>query len=160
MPIPEWISRSLDAQRLPYRVHHHRTAYTAEAVARREHVSGLQLGKVVVVLADGKPAILVMPEYARIEPELARLALSASELRLASEDEIAQLLPGSEVGATPPLRHWPGVEIWMDSSLAHDGEIVFAAGTHQDAIHMAFADWVRAAQPKTGEFVAQTFVGA
>jgi Ala-tRNA(Pro) deacylase len=160
MPIPEWLASHLEARGVSYRVHHHRTTHTAEATARREHVSGVQLGKVVVAIADEQPVLLVIPEYARIDPLRARTTLGARDLRLAREDEIARLLPDTEVGAVPPLRHWPGVEIWMDPLLGHAGEFVFSAATHQDAVHMEFADWVFIAEPRIGGLVVPTFIGA
>jgi Ala-tRNA(Pro) deacylase len=153
MSVPAWIASSLDGRAVSYRQQHHRTAYTAQAVAEHEHVRGSRFGKVVVAIADGRPVLLVMPAYARVDPVRARTALGAAEFRLAEEDEIARLLPDVEVGAIPPLRHWPDVEIWMDSSLQHEGEFVFQAGTHEETIHMDFADWVRIAVPKIAAFV-------
>jgi Ala-tRNA(Pro) deacylase len=158
MSIPSWIPLSLGAA--PFQLHHHRTTYTAETTARREHVSGVQYGKVVVAIADGKPVLLVVPEWGRIDLGLACVTLGASEVRLADEDEMASLFPDSEVGAAPPLRHWPGVEIWMDPEVRHEGEFVFPAGTHQDALHMSFDDWFRVVAPKVGPLAHPTYIGA
>ena len=153
MSIPNWITSSLDAHSVPYRHHHHRTAYTAQAAAEREHVPGARFGKVVVAIADRRPVLLVMPAHQRVDLSRARTALGAAELRMADEDEIARLLPDAAVGAIPPLPHWPGVEVWMDPSLRHQGELVFEAGTHEDTIHMDFADWMRIVDPKMAVFV-------
>jgi Ala-tRNA(Pro) deacylase len=160
MPIPQWILSHLEARGVPYRVHHHRTTHTAEATARREHVSGVEFGKVVVAIADGKAVLLVIPEYARVDLMRTSATLGAHDLRLAREDEMASLLPDAEVGAVPPLRHWAGVEIWMDPLVRHAGDFVVQAGTHQDAVRLAFADWVRIAEPRVGGLVVPTFIGA
>ncbi len=154
MSVPAWITSNLDARAVAYRHMHHRTAYTAQAAANHEHVPGARFGKVVVAIANGRPALLVMPAHERIDPSRARATLAATDFRLAHEDEIARLLPDVEVGAIPPLPHWPDVDIWMDPSLRHDGEFVFEAGTHEDTIHMDFADWMRIAAPKIAPFVS------
>ena len=73
MPIPSWIENELDVNRVSYRVHHHPTEYTAQAVARRERVPGIRFAKVVVAVIDKKPALLVMaadPAAFRQEAEL------------------------------------------------------------------------------------------
>jgi Ala-tRNA(Pro) deacylase len=154
MPIPPWIISDLDICSVPYRQQHHRAAYSAQAVARHEHVPGARFAKVVVAIANGRPALLVMPAYQRVDPQRAAVALQAADFRLADEDEMARLLPDVEVGATPPLRHWPDVEVWVDSSLRPDGEMVFEAGTHEDTIHMDFSDWMGIAAPKVAAFVS------
>jgi prolyl-tRNA editing enzyme YbaK/EbsC (Cys-tRNA(Pro) deacylase) len=154
MSVPTWIVSSLDARAVPYRQQHHRTAHTAQAVASHEHIPSVRFGKVVVAIADGRHVLLVMPAHARVDPVRARIALGAAEFRFAQEDEIARLTPDAAVGATPPLRHWSGVEICMDPSLRHEGEFVFQAGTHQDTIHMDFADWLRITEPKIAGFIA------
>jgi prolyl-tRNA editing enzyme YbaK/EbsC (Cys-tRNA(Pro) deacylase) len=153
MSVPAWIASSLDDRAVQYRQQHHRTAYTAQGVASHEHIAGSRFGKVVVAMADDRPVLLVMPAHARVDPIRACAALSAHDFRLAEEDEIARLIPDADVGTIPPLRHWPGVDIWMDPSLKHEGEFAFQAGTHEDTIHMDFADWLRITQPQIGSFV-------
>ncbi len=40
----------------------------------------------------------------------------------------------------------------MDASLWIEGEILFQAGTHRDAIQMRFTDWVLLVQPRVEFF--------
>jgi len=160
MPTHPLIARHLDQRKVPYRVRHHRPAYSAQAVAEREHVSGVRFGKVVVAVADGRPVLFVMPAYDHLDEVLARDALGARELHLAGELEAARFLPGIEIGTAPPLRLWPGVDLWMEKTMEHEGPIVFQGGTHADAIEMDFADWRRVADPQVARVVRPTFVGA
>jgi Ala-tRNA(Pro) deacylase len=154
MSIPAWIADSLDSGAVPYRQQHHRIGYTAQWVAQHAHVPGSSFGKVVVALADGRPLLLVLPAHARVDVARARAELGARDFRLAREDELARLMPDVELGAIPPLRHWQGVDIWMDPSLRHEGELVFQAGTHEDTIHMDFADWMRITEPRVCRFAS------
>ena len=40
----------------------------------------------------------------------------------------------------------------MDASMKVDGNILFQAGTHCDAIHVAFEDWFRMVNPRVEHF--------
>ncbi len=46
-----------------------------------------------------------------------------------------------EVGAVRAVRHWGNVPVLMDRSLNVEGDVVFRAGTHADAIRLNFRDW-------------------
>ena len=40
----------------------------------------------------------------------------------------------------------------IDEALTRDEEIVFNAGTHEQTVHMAYADFARLVQPKVASF--------
>ena len=159
MASPSWITKILDDAGLRYLKRQHPSARTAAEVARFEHTSGVRFGKVVVVIADKHAVLLVMPSYAHVDEDRARFLLRAKELRLARARDIDERLPGAPAGTTPPLRHWPHVDIWMDPLLEHEGPFVFQAGTHEDAIEVDFKDWKRLVHPKVGVFVQPTYIG-
>jgi Ala-tRNA(Pro) deacylase len=152
MSVPSWILEHLDDQNVRYDTRHHRPAFTTQMMAAEEHVSGHRVGKVTIAIAGDTPVLLVLPASRRVDLARAREQLGAGELRLAREEEIARSFPDCQIGAIPPLRHWPQVEIWVDESLKQEGEILFQAGTHEDSISMRFADWMRITEPKTADF--------
>src|SRR5262249_59413581 len=94
----------------------------------------------------------MVPPPRRVVLEWVRAMLGAREVRLATEEELCQNFRDCEVGALPALRHWPGVEVWMDSAMQVGGEILFQAGTHTDAIRMRCDDWLRMVNPRVGRF--------
>ena len=47
------------------------------------------------------------------------------------------------------------VATYVDQSLTGDEFIVFEAGTHQDAIKMAYGDYVKLAKPTVAEFAVK-----
>ncbi|HVE14390.1 MAG TPA: YbaK/EbsC family protein [Elusimicrobiota bacterium] len=149
-----WIRSLMQERGVPYQEVHHNPAFTAQEVAHKEHVRGAQVAKVVVVVADEHPIQLVLPAHRSVDLDGVRFALGVKSVRLASEDEMRALFPDCEVGAEPPLRHWKGVELWMDASLRSSEEILFQAGTHRDGIRMRFADWFKLAQPMVAYFAA------
>jgi Ala-tRNA(Pro) deacylase len=153
MSMPKWIERTLEQEHVRFHSRHHRPRFTSQEVAAEEHVSGHRLAKVVVVKADDGMVEVVVPASQRINMEAVRRELGCQNCRLASEPEIAERFDDCEVGAIPPLRHWPDVQILMDRHLFQlRGPLLFQAGTHEDAIEMEFADWYRITQPRDGDF--------
>jgi Ala-tRNA(Pro) deacylase len=47
----------------------------------------------------------------------------------------------------PPFGNLYGLQTYVDESLTHDREIAFNAGTHTEAIRMAFDEYRRLAEP-------------
>jgi Ala-tRNA(Pro) deacylase len=152
MATPQWVRKALEGRGVRYRELHHPRAYTSQEVAKREHVSGHQVAKVVVVMADGKPVELVLPASRRVVLEQVRELLGARDMRLATETEMERYFTECEIGAVPPLRHWKDIDVLMDTTLSADDEILFQAGTHEDAVALRFDDWQRIVEPRTANF--------
>jgi Ala-tRNA(Pro) deacylase len=131
---------------------HHLEAYTAQEVAQREHMSGHRVAKVVVVIADGRPVELILPASRHVSLERVRTVIPAQEVRLATEDEMVKFFSDCEVGAMPALRHWTDVDVLMDRSFTVEGDILFQAGTHADAVRLNFRDWYEMVQPRVATF--------
>lgn len=134
-----------------YHLQHHVVAYTAHELATCEHVPAQMLAKVVMVLADGALAMLVLPASYRIDLELASSALGAMQTRLAHEEEFAPSFSDCEVGAEPPFGNLYGVPVFVDWTLTENEEVVFRAGTHTDTISLAYRDFARLVHPSVVE---------
>lgn len=147
-----WIRTMLELRGIPFEELRHADVYTAQEMAQCEHWSGHHVAKVVAVMADDRPVALVLPASRRVL--LGRLAniLKANRVRLATENEMERYFPDCEVGAIPPLRHWEGVEVYMDGTLQTPGDIIFPAGTHGDAIRLGFRDWYELVNPQVARF--------
>jgi Ala-tRNA(Pro) deacylase len=152
MATPEWVRKVLRLRGVLFEELHHPQAFTAQEVAHLEHFSGHRVAKVVVVLADGRPVELVLPAARQVRLDRVRVLLGAEEVRLATEEEMAKFFTDCEVGAVPPLRHWPGVDVLMDRALEVEGDILFQAGTHADAVRLNFRDWYAMVRPQVGSF--------
>jgi Ala-tRNA(Pro) deacylase len=152
MATATWIKSELDQCGIVYDELHHLDAFTAQDMAHREHVTGHRVAKVVIVIADGRPVELILPASRRVDLDAAREVLGVDHVRLATEDEIAAYFTDCERGAIPAMRHWQGVPVWMDATMCVEGDIVFPAGTHRDAVRMRFHDWFRLVGPRLGRF--------
>ena len=142
----------LDEMGVNYRVCHHDMAYTASQLAEREHVPGLQVIKPVVVRADGQFVMCALPASHKIDLDALRDQLQAKEVALADEAKLAELFPGCELGAEPPIGRLWGMTTLMDESLTADDRVLFQAGTHTDAVTMTLAEYRRVAQPEIAYF--------
>ena len=160
MATATWIKNMLGTRGVAYEELHHRVAFTAQEVAQSEHVSGHCLAKVVVAMADGRPVELILPASRRVVLDRVRRLLGAGAVRLASEAEMEKVFTDCETGAIPPLRHWKDVTVMMDASLSSAQDLVFQAGTHEDAIRLKFHDWLALVSPRVEYFAAPEHAGS
>jgi Ala-tRNA(Pro) deacylase len=152
MATPEWVRKTLEGRGIPFQELHHPTAYTSQEVAQRERISGDRVAKVVVVMADGQPVELVLPASRRVVLERVRDVLCAREVRLATEAEMERSFTDCEVGAIPPLPHWKDIPVMMDTTFSAAVDVLFQAGTHEDAVLLRFADWQKVVNPRVETF--------
>ena len=149
------LRRTLDYlnQNLIHYIHStHPVAYTAREVAAVEHMPLHKLAKTVVFTSEEGYGMAVVPADSFVDLEQLRVLLGVNALRLAREDELAELFPASELGAMPPFGHLFGLKVFLDSSLENETFIAFNAGTHRDLVHMNVEDFLRLAQPVIGDF--------
>ncbi len=130
----------------------HATAYTAQEVAAAQRVPGRQVAKVVMVLADAKIMMLVMPASYRIDFAKLKSGLGVQDVQLAREKDFSALFPDCDTGAMPPFGNLYDVPVYVDQVLTEDAEIVFQAGTHRDTLKIAYADYARLARPIIADF--------
>jgi Ala-tRNA(Pro) deacylase len=133
----------------------HEDAYTAQEMAAEEHTSGHHVAKPVVVRADDRPVLVVLPASRKIDMDRLASVLSAKDIRLAEEGDIAKLFPDVELGAEPPFGEPYGLQTVVDETLAEEREIIFSAGDHRHSIHMRFADFARLTKPTLADFTAR-----
>ena len=152
MAAKAWIENALREQHIPFEEVKHAPVYTAQELAQQEHTSGHKVAKLVVVMADGHPHGLILPASRKVLLHRLRESLGATYVRLASEGEILSLCSDCEIGASPPLPHWPNIKLLMDESMKVQGDILFQAGTHVDGIKVKFEDWYQWVKPDTASF--------
>jgi Ala-tRNA(Pro) deacylase len=147
MTIPTKIREYLDKNNVKFEIAEHPLAYTATEVAGKQHVSGKQMVKAVIVKSGNEFIMCVLPAIHLVDFIKLKNVLGMDDLKLAEEEEISKLFPEYEVGAEPPFGHLYGLKVYADSILEEDEEIVFNAGTHTDVIKMAFSDYKSLVNP-------------
>lgn len=150
----ERLERYFRENGVPYEVQSHPEVYTAQEVAAVEHIPGRLMAKVVLAMVDGSLTALVLAAPTRIDLPKLKAALGVREVRLAREEEFAQVFPDCEVGAMPPFGNLYHVPVIVDRSMTEDPKIVFNAGTHRETMTVAYKDFERLVSPRTVEFSA------
>jgi Ala-tRNA(Pro) deacylase len=79
--------------------------------------------------------------------------LGAKSIRFASEDEVAEVARGVEVGAIPPFGNLFGLDVVADRGLFEQERIVFNAGDRRFSVAMTSADYRRLVRPIEADIV-------
>lgn len=135
-----------------FEVHGHPLAYTAQEVAAAEHVPGRLVAKVVIAFADDRMVMLALPAPEKVD--LLKLAeqMCTDNVRLASEEEFADVFADCETGTMPPFGNLYGMPVFVDKRLAEDDRIVFQAGTHTHTIELDYAAFSDLVHPHVADF--------
>ena len=142
----------LDSHKIPYQVVNHSVAYTAREAAQSLHVPADMYAKVVVIKADGRYVMAVLPSTWKVDFKRLEEVLESPHVRLATEEELSVLFPDCEIGSMPPFGNLYGTPVYVDATLAQDEEIVFDAGSHVGAIKMRYQDFTDLVHPRVEEF--------
>lgn len=132
-----------------FRQLHHPPTLTSEDSARARG-EPLECGaKALLVKADDRFRLLVVPAHRKLSSKLARHALGAKQVRFATTDELlvlTGLLPGSVPPFGEPVLPF---DLTADPDVGGTvGRVAFNAGTREDSVIMSLEDWRRAAAPR------------
>jgi Ala-tRNA(Pro) deacylase len=146
------VVKFLKGHKVKFQLRHHPARFTAQEVAAAEHITGEEVAKVVILKSGEKFHMCVLPATYVLRMDRLKEAMGCKDVRLATEDEIANLFPDCEIGAMPPFGSEYGIETCVEEHLAQDEEILIPAGTHSDSILMAWKDYERLAKPRIASF--------
>ena len=152
MAISRKLKTYLDKNKVKYSTLKHKEAFTAQEIAAAGHIPGKQVVKSVLIKADDKYILAVLPAIHLVDFSSLKKALKAKKVSLATENEISKVVPDFEIGAMPPFGSMFDLPVYADSILKEDKEIVFNAGTHKDMVKMKYKDFEKLAKPALGEF--------
>jgi Ala-tRNA(Pro) deacylase len=147
MRVPTVLLDFLKQQRIKFDVVSHGAAFTAQETAHAEHAPGMSMAKVVMLKADGKDVMVVMPAPYRLHEGRMKRLIGARKIRLATEREFRKLFPDCEVGAMPPFGNIYDIPFYVDFSLSQNEHIIFNAGSHRKSIRMSFEDYEKLVNP-------------
>jgi Ala-tRNA(Pro) deacylase len=142
----------LDSKKVRYELTKHRPAFTAQQIAAEEHVPGMQVAKPVLIKADDKYYLCVLPACYKIVFSALSQYLRADDIRLADEREMAEVFGGCQLGAEAPFGQLYGIETLMDEVLEKDVYITFQAESHEQAVRIRMADYKKLVCPRILSF--------
>ena len=135
-----------------YEIRKHRPTFTAQQMAQEEHIHGMNVAKPVVVKADGIYYMCVIPACCKIDFDTLKSVLDAETIGLADESEMEKIFPDCQVGAEPPFGSLYCMPTILDDRLEDDEYIVFQDGSHDEAVKMDLADYIRIESPRVFSF--------
>ena len=130
-----------------YSTAEHDLAYTTSETAEAGHVAGHEMAKPVMLIADERLVMAVVPGDRRLDLEKEAAALGSGAVELADESEFATSFPDCEVGAEPPFGPLYGVSMIVDDGF-RGPSVTFNAGTHTDTMTMSLEDYLRVTSAK------------
>ena len=146
--IAKRLKQFLEANGVRYETLHHPKDFTARDAAVDTGTPAAEFAKTVFVCVDGDYAMAVLPADHFVSERALEQSLDADHVRLASESQFEELCPDCELGAAPPFGNLYDLPVYVSPALARDERITFNAGTHEDAIRMAYADFERLVKPR------------
>jgi Ala-tRNA(Pro) deacylase len=142
-----------EKENVPYRVIPHREVYTSPELAASIHTSGRKVAKVVMVWADGRHVMAVLPSHRQLDLSRFAEVIGAARVSLATETDMEKLFPDCELGAMPPFGNLYEFQVYVDESLTREPEIYFQPGTHHEMIAIRYEDFERLVRPEKDHFV-------
>ena len=152
MTVAKILKRFLDESHARYDVVEHEEKYTSPEIAQSLHVPGREMAKVVMVQADGRMVMTVLPSDHFVDLNALAETIDARMVGLATEEEFHQCFPDCETGAMPPFGNLYAIEVLVDRRLTEDEQIAFEAGSHHEAIRMRYEDYANLVHPRIAEF--------
>ena len=142
----------LASHRIEHELHEHPLTYTARETARAEGVDPATFAKTLgIATDDGRHALVVVDATDQVDLVKARRVLDAGRVRLMTEAELTEWLPGCDVGTMPPVGELFGLPVYADFAVREDPVITFHAGSHRFAVLVDRGAWERAAHVTYGD---------
>lgn len=146
--ISERIRNYLEEHELEYRVHRHPRAITAQEIAQAEGVTGWKVVKNVACSVDGRPVVCAIAAPDVVDLDALSDLFGAADVRLLREPELADLFPGCELGAAPPLGGLFGLPVIFDRQLLGSESLLMNGGNHEELIELHTREFLEQEAPR------------
>jgi aspartyl-tRNA synthetase len=137
--------------KIKYQAYEHAPVKTSEEAARIRNTPMAWGAKAIVMYADDKPIMVVLPGDRKIDTKILKKFIGVRDLRMATPDEVYQVT-SVPIGAVPPFGHIFQIALYMDKAVSKNENVVFNAGLHTKSIQLAEADYEKLTHPIVGEF--------
>lgn len=148
------ICHLLDEHGIEYVVKEHEPTHTSEESAAARGDDLKVGGKALVLKADKRFVLFVIPADMKLNSKTAKQLLGARKLRFASREELKELT-GLVPGSVPPFgRPILDFDIYVDSSVYENDSMSFNAGDLCRSITLASVEHRRVVRPAVCDAVA------
>jgi Ala-tRNA(Pro) deacylase len=130
-----------------FAVRHHPLPFSTRHLPTEQHVEQDRVLHTLVVRANGRLVMVVLPARARLAIDRLAAALRAPRVEVVEDEYLGDVLPGCEIGAWHPFGTLYSLPVYVDQRVANKRQIEFRAGTHTLTIALAYAEFARLVQP-------------
>lgn len=141
----------LTKNKLKFEVIKHKTVFTAYDLSQTLKEKLDRIGKTLLVKADGKLYLVVMPAHRRLDITKLAKFLSAKKLSIAKEADMVKQLK-VKPGALMPFGAMHKVEVVADKTLSKTRDVLLGAGSFTESLRMKVSDYLKLEQAKSGNF--------
>jgi Ala-tRNA(Pro) deacylase len=143
-----------------YEVLIHAGAVTAQEQAAATRTPGAAFAKVVVVKERDGFMLAVLSASRVLDLDRLKGLIGHGEIRLATVEEIARVVPDCVPGAIPPFGALFGLRTFVDRALANLRDVVMPAGDFATSIRMRATELRRLSEACVGDFAVLEFLAA
>ncbi len=153
-PVTKIITDLLTQNNCWFETFEHEPVTTSEEAAKIRPGYTLRQGAKALIVrikkseADKKYVMLVISGDLRFDNSKVKDFFGAKDIRFASEEEIAKLTRGVQIGGVPPFGNLFNLEIVADPKLFENEKIVFNAGDRRFSVAMRSEDFKKLVNPK------------
>ena len=150
----------LRAKQATYEVLIHDGTVTAQEQAAATQTPGGAFAKVVVVKERDGFVLAALPASRVLDLDRLKGLIRHGEIRLATVEEIARVVPDCAPGAIPPFGALFGLSTVVDRALANVRDVTMPAGDFATSIRMRAAEFRRLSEACVGDFAVVEFLAA
>lgn len=154
------LTEFLLAKQAKYELVVHAGAVTAQEQAAASHTPGGVFAKVLVVKERDGFALAVLPASCVLDLDRLKGLIHHGEIRLATVEEIAGVVPDCAPGAIPPFGALFGVPTFIDKTLVNARNVTMPAGDFATSIRMRAAELRRLSAARVGDFAVMEMLVA
>lgn len=146
----EKIKQYLEENKVKFEELVHKTVYTAHDAAQTLKTKLSEIGKPLVVKADGKYMLILLPANRQLDIKKLKNKLGAKKVEIVSEKVMAKTLKLKKeaVGAFGKLRQ---LKVYVDKNVLKNKKVIFATSDFKKSIKMAVKDFVKLEEAVVGE---------
>lgn len=141
----------LTKNKIKFQIIKHKTVFTAYDLSQTLREKMERIGKTLLVKADGKLYLVVLPAHRRLDVTKLANFLSAKKISIAKEADMVRHLH-IKPGAIMPFGTLHKLEVVADKTLAKTRDVLLGAGSFTESLRMKVADYLKLEQVKQGNF--------
>jgi prolyl-tRNA editing enzyme YbaK/EbsC (Cys-tRNA(Pro) deacylase) len=146
----EKIKQYLEENKVKFEELVHKTVYTAHDAAQTLKTKLSEIGKPLVIKADGKYMLILLPANRQLDIKKLKNKLGAKKVEIVSEKVMAKTLKLKKeaVGAFGKLRQ---LKVYVDKNVLKNKKVIFATSDFKRSIKMMAKDFVKLEEAVVGE---------